>query len=268
MPWIDVSPAAIPHLPGPHAGTEETAGTLAQPTHSAPSGGPALFPTGAPSPPGPDRTLEANAYAISYRLLGDAAAAAAVAGIAAERLRQSGGMAKPRWLADLAAFTLDQTVETGALPVESHQQDPFSGLREALRRRLARATEAERVAGSLHHLSGYPIDFVAATIGRSEEETAALARILAPPPGVAYRELGDPRLTRATTGRSPGSAAPRRWRPRWSTVVAVLLILVSVVGATQCVGERPTLAPPADEAGLVVQTGAGTLSGMADRSPS
>src|SRR5699024_9509753 len=83
-----------------------------------------------------DRALEANAYAISYRLLGDRPAAAAVAGIAAERLRQNGQASAPDWLCHLALYTLDQTVAPGVPDVPGVDEDRFASLRLALRRRL------------------------------------------------------------------------------------------------------------------------------------
>ena len=101
------------------------------------------------SPDAIDTALETNAYAISYRLLGDRPAARAVAGISAERLRQVGGMTRPDWMYLLVEFTLDQTVEPGVLAVSPNDDDPYTGLRTALRRRLERAAPDERVAGSL-----------------------------------------------------------------------------------------------------------------------
>lgn len=214
-------------------------------------------PTAPQSPAGgprdrsaPDRTLETNAYAISYRLLGDRPAAAAVAGIAAERLRQSGRAASPGWMYALVQFTLDQTVAPGAPAVRESPDDPSASIRTALRRRLARATPDERVAASLIHLAGYPPEFVGQVLGRSSEEAVELARVLAPPPGVAYRELGDPELTR-TRAPGDGSDAPRRTlRQGLATVLVVVLLLAAVLAATQITGPRPTLGPPVDEGGL------------------
>lgn len=188
-----------------------------------------------------------NAYAISYRLLGDRPAAAAVAGIAAERLRQSGRAGAPDWLYALVQYTLDQTVAPGAPVVQEQPGDPAASLRAALRRRLARATPDERVAASLIHLAGYTPEFVGQVLGRSSEEATELAGVLAPPPGVAYRDLGDPQLTRSRTA----TEAPRRARrPGVTTVLVILVLVAAVLVATQITGPRPTLGPPVDEGGL------------------
>lgn len=215
-----------------------------------------------------DTALETNAYAISFRLLGDRPAARAVAGISAERLRQIGGMRRPDWMYLLVEFTLDQTVAPGVVAVEPNEDDPYSGLRAALRRRLERAAPDERVAGSLIHLAGYPVALVASVVNRSPQQTLQLAGILAPPPGVDYRDLGDPELThRQPTRRSSGR---RRRRPHWTTLAAVAVVAAIVLMATQVTGPRPTLGPPLDEGGLGAPAATATtsLSGTAGRSPS
>lgn len=197
-----------------------------------------------------DRTLERNAYAIAYRLLGDRPAAGAVAGIAAERLRQSGRADAPDWLANLTLFAIDQAVG-GVVPAVEAGDDPHASLRAALRRRLARAEPDERIAGALVHLAGYPPDFVASVTGRSPDEVRRLAGVLAPPPGIAYRDLGDPELT----GAPPQEPAPpRRRRPHWTTVAVLVLIVALVVAATRMTGPRPTLGPPVEEGGAPVHT--------------
>lgn len=193
--------------------------------------------------------LETNAYAISFRLLGDRPAARAVAAISAERLRQAGGMGRPDWMYLLVEYTLDQTVEPGAMAVQRADDDPYAGLRAALRRRLERATTDERVAASLIHLSGYPVQWVASVVNHDPETTARLAGVLAPPPGVDYRDLGDPELThrRPTLHRER-----RRRRPHWTTVAAIAAVLAVVLAATQITGPRPTLGPPIEEGGMAV----------------
>lgn len=217
-----------------------------------------------------DAALETNAYAISYRLLGDRPAARAVAGISAERLRGVGGMSRPDWIYLLVEYTLDQTVEPGVLAVDPKDDDPYTGLRTALRRRLERAAPDERVAASLLHLAGYPVDFVASVIHRDPATTTRLAGILAPPPGVDYRDLGDPELTRRHPPRV--ESRRRRRRPNWTTLAAVAGVIAVVLAATQITGPRPTLGPPLDEGGLgAVHQQApaeqAPLTGTADRSP-
>ena len=227
------------------------------------------------TPDDTDNALEMNAYAIPYRLLGDRPAARAVSAIAAERLRQNGGMSRPDWLYLLVEFTLDQTVEPGVLAVRPNDDDPYTGLRTALRRRLERAAPDERVAGSLIHLAGYPVDMISGVVNRSPEQTVQLAGILAPPPGVDYRDLGDPELTRRTP--VPMGGAQSRRRPHWTTLIAVAMVVAVVLAATQITGPRPTLGPPLDEGAAArtetqnhSQTEAqnqSPLSGTADRPP-
>ena len=62
----------------------------------------------------------------------------------------------------------------------------------------------------------------------------------------------------------------RRRRPHWTTIIAIVVILLAVLFATQVTGPRPTLvdegslAAPAPAAG----TAADELSGTPGRSPS
>ena len=190
--------------------------------------------------------LQTNAYAISYRLLGDRPAAQAVAGIAAQRLIHVGGMARPDWMYLLVEFTLDQTLGPGAMVLTPQPEDPFTSLRAALRRRLERASRDERVAACLIHLAGYPVDWSATVLGIDAAGAADLAGVLAPPPGVDYRDLGDPEVTGRRTTRP---SRPTRRRPHWTTVVALAVVAALVLAATQITGPRPTLGPPLDEEG-------------------
>ena len=197
----------------------------------------------------PSEALEANAYAISYRLLGDRPAARAAALVAVERVRARGELTGPRWLADLAAETVTQSVGPitharrapsgpSAEPVDGEE-----GLRVALRRRLESTSRDEQTAAALHHLAGYPIDDVAAAMGRSPDDVARLTGALARPPGVSYRLLGDPELL------GPAPPRPSRrlhgWRPalHWTTVVVTVAVVALVVAAGMSVGARPTLGP-------------------------
>lgn len=205
----------------------------------------AFTPQGTPESRQQDQSLERNSYAVAFRLLGDRPAASAVAGIATQRLRQSGHLTSPNWLAHLTHYTLEQAVDPAALAVAEHEDDEFASLRAALRRRLARATPQERVAAALIHLAGYPVDFVAGVLGRSESETRTLAAVLAPPPGIAYRVLGDPDLTHVRQP-DPVRTGRRRWRPRWTTIATVVAVVAVVLVATQITGPRPTLGPPLD----------------------
>ncbi|MHB1139366.1 MAG: hypothetical protein ACYC2O_10455 [Microthrixaceae bacterium] len=197
-----------------------------------------------------DATLEANAYAVAYRLLGDRPAARAVSGIATQRLRQLGDGLPPDWLARLTEFTIEQTVGPASLGVDVGGADPKASLRAALRRRLERATTQERVAAALVHLAGYATEFVGPLLGVTPERAGELARVLAPPPGVAYRDLGDPELTGRAEAVAP-SRRRRRRRPHWTTILAIVAILLAVLYATQVTGPRPTLV---DEGSLGAST--------------
>lgn len=229
---------------------------------------------------GPDPSaVDANAYAIAYRLLGDRSAARAAIGIGLQRLEITGGLDGPDWLRLVAASTVAQSVgvaATGARPTGSDSQ--HEAIRSALRRRLASASDDERAAAALHHLAGYPIDQVAGFMQLPAAEVARLAGVIAPPPGVSYRELGDPMLIGA-----PKSAEPRqRIRVSVSTALTALAVIALVVGASRCVGPRPTLGPAPShvaahvsaDAAVVGSAGCsrpptteGTYSSTAPRSP-
>lgn len=197
----------------------------------------------------------ANAYAISFRLLGDRALAGGVATEVADDLHRAGGLGSPTWMRRLVTETVRRCGDV----------DPGdgSGIRAALRRRLASASTDECVAGSLVHLAGYPVDFVAEVIGTDAPTAASLAGVIAPPPEVDYRELGDPALLHG--GRSVGQSTRARFpRPHWTTVVAVTAVLAFILAATQCHGERPVLGDPIEGAAstevVVLQRNGGPLT--------
>ena len=200
--------------------------------------------------PVPDAAaVSANAYAIAYRLLGDRSAAHAAVGIATSRLQATGALEHPDWLARLAGAVVAESVGPASAGVSPADSDPTGeGLRVALRRRLASASDEERVAAALHHLAGYPIDQVAGFMGRTPQDADRLAAALAPPPGISYRELGDPELI--------GSGSSRPTRPliplRLSTVLSAVAVLALVFGASRCVGPRPRLGPAPQRAPVVV----------------
>jgi poly(3-hydroxybutyrate) depolymerase len=201
--------------------------------------------------PAPE-ALQANAYAIAFRLLGDRPAARAASTIAVEQVRAQGGLADPRWPARLAVATVHQSVgilADGRRPGASDHGGPVDveeGLRASIRRRLATATDDEQAAAGLHHLAGYDLHHVAVAMGRSPDDVAALAAVLAPPPGVSYRLLGDPEVLGAGSGVGTAVRTPRRrWRPalRGTTMALVAGVLALVVAATIAVGARPSLGP-------------------------
>ncbi|MEX0767308.1 MAG: hypothetical protein WD029_02435 [Microthrixaceae bacterium] len=201
------------------------------------------------SAPVEDQPLQANSYAVSYRLLGDAVSASAVSEVAVRRVRQLPAELADQWLEQLILFTVQQALQPTTLPVQSEvpagstlaektKSDVNASLREALRRRLDRATPEEQIAAGLIQLCAYPADFVAELMGISSEAALALAAVIAPPPGVSYRDLGDP----ARTGSSR-PAAPSRFRrkPHWTTFIALHLVVIAVLYATQVTGPRPSL---------------------------
>ncbi|UDY36495.1 hypothetical protein [Dermatobacter hominis] len=190
--------------------------------------------------PPPDPTaVNANAYAIAYRLLGDRPASQAAVGIAIQRVQARGALDGPNWLAHIAAATVAQAVGVAATGAQPSSDPAHDGLRTAMRRRLASASDEERVAAALHHLAGYSIEQVAGFMGRPVDEVARLAGALAPPPGVSYRDLGDPELVGPTEERR----APRRRTASVSTIATVLVVLALVLVVSRCVGPRPTLGP-------------------------
>ncbi len=153
----------------------------------------------------------------------------------------------PDWMARLIEFTIVQTV--GPSPIEhlDPESDEHSSMRAALRRRLEHATTQERVVGALVHLAGYSIESVSEMTGIPTSEVQSLARVLSPPPGVHYRDLGDPELTGGPTRRS--SRSPRFRRPHWTTIVVVIVLALLVLYATQVTGPRPSLV---EEGGMAV----------------
>lgn len=203
--------------------------------------------------PTPD-PLEANAYAITFRLLGDRPAASAASRISAERVRARRVATDPRLLADLAAEAVRNSV--GVIAEGRRAQPATSGsladvapgsddeaLRAALRRRLASSPDPQRSAAALHHLAGYPIEQVAGFLGVGVEEAARDAAVLAPPPGVSYRTLGDPLVRGTGAATTPRVRHRRRRLVRWTTVVPAVVVVALVVAAGRSVGERPTLGP-------------------------
>ena len=193
----------------------------------------------------PTDALQANAYAISYRLLGDRPAARAAAGVAVVRARADGVLAGERWLPGLAVEVVRQSVSIAGQGRRGEVAD--ESLRAALRRRLASARPDEQAAASLHHLAGYPIADVAAAMGRPVDEVTRLAGALAPPPGVSYRGLGDAELIGATGGPDRRRGF-RRPAVHWTTIAVVVVAAALVVAVGRSVGTRPTLgrvSPPA-----------------------
>lgn len=198
--------------------------------------------------------IESNSYAISYRLLGSRPAAYAAAQMAAERVRrrfdEEGGLDVTQvdvehWLPMLVDFTVEASVQPQIYGDLEERPVDQAGLRQALRRRLVRASRVERVVGALVHLAGYDITDVSQMLSMDVERVRTAARILAPPPGIDYRTLGDPQLI----GDTPVAQTRSIPVPRRSTVIIAAMILAVVIMALQCQGPRPTLV---DEGALTV----------------
>lgn len=191
--------------------------------------------------------LESNSYAVAYRLLGVRGAALGVAAIAAERVRErfdSGGgldvdaVRAEVWLPMLIDYTVDESVRSNVLAGTAETDDSSAGLREALRRRLVRASRGERVVGALVHLAGYPPAQVATMLRMDEAQVDRFSSILAPPPGIDYRLLGDPELIGSAPTHEPTMSFPL---PYPSTIAVAVVILIIVLVATQCHGQRPSI---------------------------
>lgn len=203
----------------------------------------------------------ANAYAVSYRLIGESTSAHSVADAAAAEVVGEGGLDRPGAVRELVAVTVRRSVAAVA-PVAPeadadrrtevrrprHDTPADDDLRVDLRRRFASATTDEQVVGALHHLSGYPLETVAAFVGRPVDEVTELASALAPAPGSSYRSLGDPDLI----GRRRSAQRRHHRRPSRSTVLSVLVVILVVLGASRCVGARPTLGPAARRAPVII----------------
>lgn len=190
--------------------------------------------------------LESNSYAVAYRLLGSQAGARSVASTAAQRVRNRFGAEQETdissapaeiWLPMLIDFTIDQSVRIDGNAHGDTRNDEFSGLREAMRRRLVRASRQERVISALVHLCGYPESAVASMLKMSPAAVRTASIILDPPPGIDYRKLGDPELI----GQSGDLSNVRIRMPLPSTVLVAAILLVVVLFATRCTGPRPTL---------------------------
>lgn len=190
--------------------------------------------------------IESNAYAISYRLLGSRPAALAAAQIAAERVRrrfdEEGGLdvdqVEPQhWMPMLVDYTVERSVEPDVYGDLGERDIDHAGLRSALRRRLVRASRVERVVGALVHLAGYEIVDVASMLDMDEARVRNAARVIAPPPGVDYRYLGDPQLV---GDRAEDTTSSRRL-PSRSTILMAVLVAVAVLIAVRCQGPRPSL---------------------------
>ncbi len=180
----------------------------------------------------------ANAYAVTYRLLGDRGIATELSTSIAERYGPSESEPADRWLPDVVhdAVAASLALE-GELARELAAADSAS-MREALRRRLGGADDATRVAVGLHELAGYPVDVTAGLMSFDADEVASMCGPYAAPPGSSWAELGDP-VNRAAGGIKRAQRTPRRV-PVFA-IVAVLAVVALAIWAGTSIGERPSV---------------------------
>lgn len=204
--------------------------------------------------------MRANAYAISFRLLGRPGPAGAVADAVAREVARTGGVATPDWLgflaADAVARSLEVATQAEASGVAGAVDDgPRSADRAALRKRLHRATGEQRAAAALVHLAGYPPDVVADHLDVPVDRVVTLAAVIAPPHGISYRDLGDPSLRR-------GAARPAASDPGTLTTDTGAVPVVQAAprdpAARAATGEDGAAAAPA---------GSGPVEPLAQRGP-
>ncbi|MEZ5310710.1 MAG: hypothetical protein R2735_09000 [Microthrixaceae bacterium] len=192
--------------------------------------------------------IVSNAYAVAFRLVGVESIAHDVALAASQRVRdrfQTGGgvdldsVAIDMWLPMLIDYAVDESVRRTPRPEDIEEfryPDQHSSMREALRRRLVRASRQERVIGALVHLSGYSIDDVAEML-KLDPPSGNGSQGDRPSPGFDYRRLGDPQLI----GTDHLAGRPTLRLPATSTIAAAIAILIVVLAATMCHGPRPSL---------------------------
>lgn len=171
--------------------------------------------------------------------------------------RTFGGTASPiAWLAFVALRSVEYALHQPMQPhpesgntdaVDSAQQ--VMSLRSAVRRRLENSTAEEQIAGSLVHLSGYPVEFAARAMNVSEDQLLDWSNVLAPPPNMSYRQLGDPEKTHED--QFVGSAQPW-WRRHVFTIAVVIVVILAAFWMTRLSGERPSFGPELNQDSVVV----------------
>ena len=182
----------------------------------------------------------ANAYAISFRLLGDAELAAEVAAKAAERLGErgdAGGEPGPReGLAALASRAVDASLAAAGSGSAGPGEVRRASERERLRTLFSEASPQSRVAAALVHLAGYPEEVVAGDMDITSEQVRELIGDFRPATEDQWLSLGDPAL-------SGSGAEPQRRRPGVLWAVAAACALGALLWFGTRSGERPELEP-------------------------
>ncbi|MGI9579133.1 MAG: hypothetical protein ACR2OH_13110 [Microthrixaceae bacterium] len=180
----------------------------------------------------------ANAYAVSYRLLGQRDMATELSSTVAARFGGRESDPPSTWLPGVVSDATEAALALGTeFPDELAAAEQASA-REALRRRLSGADSTTWVAVGLHHLGGYPLDRTAAVMDTDQSTVEELCGPYAPPPGVTWASLGDP-LTREA-GRVRRSGAQRNRFPIYPVLAGVIVVALVIWAATS-VGERPSV---------------------------
>ena len=191
------------------------------------------------SAPADHEAIEPNAYAIAFRLIGDAPRSRSVAVATADFVSSIGGIDNPYWLAETAAEAVRLSL------IEPPADGGDVQLRVAVRRRLAAATPEEVAAASLHHLAGYPIADVAAALRLDPAVAAQRALLLSPPAGILVPASRRPEADRRRWPPSDRDTATeqrsRRRRLLRNAAVLLVVLALATMGAALSVGDRPTL---------------------------
>ena len=182
----------------------------------------------------------ANAYAITYRLLGARQPATDAAARVATRFEAMEALPARQWLPDVAHDAVSESLSVAAGPEvgELLAGADDASTREAFRRRLAAADPPTWVAVGLHQLAGYPVTETAELMGFRTDTVGRLCAPFDPPPGVSWVDLGDPWARTATAVRR---APTSRRRLPLVPLVAAAVVLVLAVWAATSTGERPTV---------------------------
>lgn len=171
--------------------------------------------------------------------------------------RTFGGSSSPiAWLTVVALrsveYGLNQPIQSHATldsSSDSESAQHVMSLRSAVRRRLENSTAEERIAGALVHLSGYPVEFAARAMNVSQDQLLEWSNVLAPPPNMSYRQLGDPDKTHEDQffdARQPW------WRRHMFTIAVAIVVLIAAFWMTRLSGERPSFGPELDQDTVIV----------------
>lgn len=179
----------------------------------------------------------ANAYAVSYRLLGVRDMATELSSSVAAHYADNGTDPPPTWLPRVVHDATEAVLALASQYPQELSEAQDASTREALRRRLAGSDPQSWVAVGLHQLGGYSVERTAALMGTEPSTVESLCGPFAPPPGVTWASLGDPLSRDATRVRRSGE---RKRRFPVLPVLAVVAVLALGIWAATSVGERPS----------------------------